>query len=389
MNAGDLQINIDGVKKHAQEKGIEQPKVFAVSALMEQQNDPDSGYPALRTFIEQNITGGKAPILKISSHIDTGQAILDKILGGITLRKEQNISDRDFLTEIESTVQDQEDIALRQVEILVENLLAGYDKAALDTEKDLRESLSLGSVLRRSFQSIWSSNEKDKNWLNHLKERLEQKLNTELQSRLATSLNDLSDSIQQMALLIEVKIKNHRSILPLGHEIFSTIAQKRSDVINTLQDSFAKFIKEEDNFKSETLLSKHAPKGGDILKGGGMAVIGMIISSLTKVAILDITGYVLTAVGVVFAGISIGWNKRKIIARYRETIAEGRVKLEREIKQSLSDYAQDIKSKVLSNFSAFQTFVATEEQNIQAISESSERIKHSLQDIKSEIKAGT
>ncbi|WP_205127207.1 hypothetical protein [Okeania hirsuta] len=39
MNEADLQVNIEGVRKHAFKKGISDPKVFALSAKQELEGD--------------------------------------------------------------------------------------------------------------------------------------------------------------------------------------------------------------------------------------------------------------------------------------------------------------------------------------------------------------
>ncbi|MBK8152172.1 MAG: hypothetical protein IPK61_03320 [Saprospiraceae bacterium] len=45
--------------------------------------------------------------------------------------------------------------------------------------------------------------------------------------------------------------------------------------------------------------------------GTGIAIVGAIITALTHGAVFDITGGVLTTLGLAFAGITLGLNKEK------------------------------------------------------------------------------
>ncbi|HRO72430.1 MAG TPA: dynamin family protein, partial [Saprospiraceae bacterium] len=76
----DLKINISGVIENAQKKGLNDPHVFAVSAKLELDKYYDiSGFKEVKNYITQNITGGKAPLLKFQSNINTMQMILQKL----------------------------------------------------------------------------------------------------------------------------------------------------------------------------------------------------------------------------------------------------------------------------------------------------------------------
>ena len=76
----DLKINFDGVVEHAKKKGISDPKVFAVSAKLEQADFHDiSGFKEIRSYIENNITGGKAPELKFQNNVHTLLTISAKL----------------------------------------------------------------------------------------------------------------------------------------------------------------------------------------------------------------------------------------------------------------------------------------------------------------------
>ncbi|HOY14440.1 MAG TPA: GTP-binding protein, partial [Saprospiraceae bacterium] len=107
--------------------------------------------------------------------------------------------------------------------------------------------------------------------------------------------------------------------------------------------------------------SKMAP---NLAAGGGIAIIGVIITALVNSAVFDITGGILTTVGVLFAGVSLGLNRRKILNKYSEEITKGRMMLEGEITDKLSDYTHKIKNKIDSNFITFDKHLENEQNAI-------------------------
>ena len=59
-----------------------------------------------------------------------------------------------------------------------------------------------------------------KDWLENLAKDLETKLNHELEAKLQESVVDLSDNVQQMAKIIDLKIRNSETILKNDHDLF-------------------------------------------------------------------------------------------------------------------------------------------------------------------------
>ena len=102
----------------------------------------------------------------------------------------------------------------------------------------------------------------------------------------------------------------------------------------------------------------------NLAAGGGIAIIGVIITALVNSAVFDITGGILTTVGVLFAGVSLGLNRRKILNKYSEEITKGRMMLEGEITDKLSDYTHKIKDKIDSNFITFDKHQENEQNAI-------------------------
>jgi GTPase SAR1 family protein len=363
MPQNDLDININGVHEYAQKKGMINPNVFAVSAKLEQEGNPyDSGFHQVRDYIYRNITGGKAPMLKLQNNVSTSLNIAEKIHNGLIIREQQFSADTDFRKDIQQTLSNQELKSSKQVDILSENLLATYDKITGQTEAELQDELSFGTLLKRSFASIFSKSESAQTKLESMAKDLENNLKIKLREKLDDNVNDLSDSIQQMAKIIDLKIRNSKTILSQDQEIFSDIADRRSNIMRELQDAFNKFINNGDNFKDETLFpAKGGNMTSNVTMGSGVAIIGMIVMAVANTAVIDITGGVVTTLGLIFAGVTIGLQRGKILNAYRTEIAKGRKNLELAVEEKLKTYVRHIKQRIDSNFAAFDNMLEEED----------------------------
>ncbi len=379
MNEADLAVNENGVKEYAAKKGIENPIVFSVSAKAEQEGELEtSGFLAMREYISQNITGGKAPILKLQNNIKTSQNINERIHQGLSLRQRQWQADVAFRDDIRATLDQQELKSSKQVDVLVENLLTSYDRITLKTERALNENLSFFSMIKRSFSSIFSKKESAKEWLENQAKTLEDDLNRELKAKLNDGVVDIAEHIQQMAKMIDLKIKTSSTILANDHEIFSDIAEKRANVLRELQEAFSKFLDRSENFADEGFFPEKANVSTNLATGSGIAVIGVILTTLTNTAVFDITGGILTGVGLLFAGVSIGAQRKKVINGYSVEIAKGRLQLEDEVNEKLKVYINHIKQKIDHNFGNFDEMLNQEEKQITTLVNQQEAIKSRL-----------
>lgn len=388
MQPDDLITNINGVKEYALKKGISEPKVFTTSALMEQKGQhEESGFKPVRSYIYDNITGGKAPYLKVLNNAETALNINDKIFKGVIIRKEQYESDSRFRADIRETLDHQEEKTKRQVKVLVENLLASYDRLTNKKKSELTKGSGVFSMLKRSVTSRFGSEKSPKEWLENIATDLEKDLNTEFKDKLQEGVIDIAGSIQDMGKLIDSKIKNSETILKNNHEIFSDIAERRANVLKDLQQAFSGFLKSSENFYDNELIQGANEIAPNLVKGGGIAIVGLILTTLTNTMLLDVTGGIFTAIGFVFAGVTVGLNRSKIIKGYENEVEKGRGKIKEEITEKLNAYTERIKSKIDDNFFRFDKLLEGERNTIEYLEKEHERISEEIGIIKNEIAA--
>lgn len=386
MTDADLITNIQGVQEYAIKQGISEPNVFAVSAKMELEgNHEESGYIAVRNYINQNITGGRAPFLKLLNLSDTCKTINDKIFQGVQIRKEQYDIDLKFRQEIKDVLDHQENKTKKQVDVLVENLLASYDRITNEKEKEISQGISFTSMLKKSFSSMLGWEKSPKDWLNDLAKDFEYQLNTSLKDKLNDGVIDIADNIQDMGKLVDLKIKDSTTILKDNHEIFADIAERRANVLKDLQQAFSNFLKQSENFYDEEVLNNSGSITPNLAAGGGIAAVGAIITVVLNGAVFDITGGILTAVGLAFAGVTVGLKRKKILRNFQAEIAKGRKRLEVEVSEKLKDYTSKIKNRIDQNFFAFDEHLEKEAQSLERFEETHQNIQNDLSGLKVEI----
>ncbi|MEL6193391.1 MAG: dynamin family protein [Bacteroidota bacterium] len=379
MPNDDLAINIKGVFDYALKKGISDPNVFAVSAKQEQEGElGESGFLGVRDYIQSHITGGKAPYLKLANNIDTALNINGRIRAGLHDREAQLASDRAFRVDIKETLVEQEGRSAKQVDLLVENVLGSYDKITRESKRKLSSGLGFFTLAKRSILSVFSKESSVKEWLDKMHKDLDRDLSDSFQDKLSDGVMDIAENIQQMAKIIDLKIKNSQTILKNNHDIFGNIADRRSVVLFELQERFKRFLKKEENFIGEEIFAGDVSFSPDIATGSGIAVVGVVLATVTQGMVLDITGGIVTTIGLLFAGITVSLKKNKFLTSYQKEIDEGRERLEKEIDGKLKSYIRHIKDQIDNNFRDFDAMLEIENKQILTLVEKNKQIEERL-----------
>lgn len=380
-SANELEVNLAGVAEKAQKEGIADPKVFAVSAKAEDEGDADSGYAPLRKYITDNITGGKAPGLKLNNSIITAQTINERIADGLLLRRRQFEADTFFRQDIQETLTEQTAQSNKQVDLMVENLLLTYDGITRTKLEELKGGLSIFGLMKRSFSATFGSTPDAKTWLGNLASELEADLNTRMRARLNENVVDLAESIQQMVKMIDLKIRNSETILKNDHELFSNIAERRENVLRDLQDQFNRFVSKTENFTDDSLFADRENLTPNLAAGGGIAALGVILMTLSTVSVFDISGGILTTIGVLFAGFSTRGKRKRIVDGFAAEIDTGRKKLADELEDKLKVYIANLRNKIEANFGRFDEALQREEKNLAILEGTHREIREELEEM--------
>ncbi len=387
MQEDDLATNVNGVIKQAKQKGIEHPKVFAVSALQELKDLKEiSGFKPLREFILDNITGVNAYKLKMQSNVETADQVLDNIKDGTKTRKKQLELDLQFREEVRDAMDQQEQKSYERVDKMVNNLLQDYDRITGEFRKEFVDGLNFFSLASRSVRSMFSSDEQSvKEWLNELTKRMETELQTNFQTKLEDGMNDISESIKTMVKMVDLKMKSSKTVLPTDHEIFGEIAERRQDAIKAIQTNYNNFVSNTENFIDEEVFPKTKNYAPDVALSGSLGIIGAILALSSQTLVIDITGGVIAGLGFLFAGGTLFFRKRKVIAAFDEEIAKGRKNLERVLQDQIKAYTHNIKERLDQNFDPFDIHVKQEAKSLEELEGKIERLDKDIDGLKVEL----
>lgn len=380
MPEEDLEVNIKGLKEFAIKKGVAEPTVFAVSAKQEiEGNYEESNFSTFRDYVKTHITGGKGSQYKIQNYIVSSNKIIEKIREGLEFRKKQWNLDVAFRKDIDEIMTKQYDKSINQVDLLVENTIGIYERTTREAQDELKTGLSVPSVLKRSFSAMFGSKKPLKKWLEEVARQMEKDLTNGLKNKLDIHVGDISDSIQQMAQLIDIKVQRSDVSLKNDPEFFKAITEKRIKVYQELKETFSEFLSHSDNFSDEKLFPNTKDLAPKVATGGGLAIIGILLTAFTQGAVLDVTGGVITGIGLLFTGASVGFQRKKIMKNFNEEIKTGKVKLEKELSDKLTIYIKDIKEKITDNFLKFDDLIKTEEVALKNLDDKLETIKSDLE----------
>ena len=252
-------------------------------------------------------------------------------------------------------------------------------------EDELKEGLSFFSVLKRSLSGIFSKSQSLKAWLEDFTSRLRADFGTGMQDKINDRVLDLAESIQQMAHTVDLQIRNSKTILANDHEIFSEIAQRRQNVLRELRDAFEQFLSKTENFTTKGLVDTDTRVGTNVAAGRGIAVVGIILAAVTHGMVFDITGGVLTALGFLAAGITLGFQRGKVIKQYREEMNKGRNRLEQELKLELYAYIEQLKTRMSSHFKKFDDLLRQETIDLSSLIEDLDKIRTDLKQIEQSV----
>lgn len=383
INENDLKINIEGTRKQAEKLGISSPQIFAVSAKLEREKHLDkSGFKEIRAYIRENITGGKAPQLKLKNSTETAQTILARIRNATNLRAEQLNADITFREIIRKNLDEQEKKSLNEANILTENLVGTFERITLETQQELDNGLSVGSVFSRAVGSLFSSNKESiKQWIARLSSQMSERMEKELNKKINEGVEDIANTIQQMGRIIELQLKQNPQLLKENNEIFGHIAEKRNRIVHELQKEFHQFMMNKENFLSKQFFPEETNFGTDIATGSGLAIIGAALTLLTQGAVFDITGGLITAVGLIFTGTSLVFQRQKIVGQYKSEVLKTKNALASEIHDKLHKYIHQLKKQLDGLFTDFDLMMDTEKLQISQLKSRIELIENQLKDL--------
>lgn len=386
MEPDDLAVNLAGVTKHAIQKGLNDPKVFAVSAKLEQKGQTEiSGFTAVRNYINETITGGNNTRLKVQSLLSTSKKIMTNISEGLILRKQQIEADEQFRNKVDLLLDNAEGKTDKQVNNLIDNVLNEYDSITTNISQEFQDGLGTFTLLKKSVLSIFDREASMKEWIEQLSERLEKELKPALERKLTEGVMNIADSIGQMAEIIDAEIRKNKSGIKSNNQVFADIANRRQDKLQKLQLNLESMVNNTSSFVNNDALRQSSAIVPNLATGGGLAIIGGVLAAATTTSAMDITGGILAGISLIGAGIVTSSQRKRVIKEFKQEISKGRLKLSEQMNEKLSSYTKEIRIKIDNNFLEFDTFLHQELKNFNSVADEFKNVQQQFNKLVQEL----
>jgi hypothetical protein len=125
----------------------------------------------------------------------------------------------------------------------------------------------------------------------------------------------------------------------------------------------------------------------NIATGGGLAAIGVILAAVTQGMVFDITGGVLTVIGLAVSSFTVSSKRKELFEEYEAAISKGKVALSTDITHRLNDYIVTIKDKTDRNFEDFDALLEIEERKVTQYSDKFEDIQGRIDELAEALKS--
>lgn len=327
-SAHELEINLDRVKQYARERNVQNPVVFAVSAKKEFEGAQDSGFAEFRQFLQNVVESGEVWKMKVEGSCDMVQKIADDLVARLSHEGqaigEDKVFYRDLLEKVESRRRKAE--SLRR--LVVDSLGVSYDRLTSRLERNFREGLGIGVILRRAIPFL---RDKDvKTWIADLQQKFQKQAKEEMDDQSKRASKDLSEEMKAMlddlSTAIEHRKKRHAQAERL-------VVSERSDILDRLSSQLQ-------DLRIADIVGEKGLQGSDLgmmtLTGGGIAALGAVIALSSHLIAFDITGGILAAVGAGLIAVTLLWKRSDIMNDFSKQLAKSRDEFRGRLEQEIS-----------------------------------------------------
>ncbi|NJO78805.1 MAG: hypothetical protein HC827_09930 [Cyanobacteria bacterium RM1_2_2] len=383
LKPADLETNIERVRAYASQKQIKSPIVFATSAEREFNGDQEtSGFVPVRNYIKEMVSSGESYKIKLRSVSGTTQKIIDSMATDIQALQTQLEVDRQTVYNIQSKIEAGRNRSHYEVENLAERLVGRYDTISARIKREFRESLSVFSVIRRSFAGIFNKEASMQTWINDFQERCERDLKSSLEEVSNEGSQHFVDGIRQLLEGVTQELNTIQASQVPNSSISIKILERRQEVIESVKSKVSQLFTDEG---LGLFLSSNADNlAAEVVGGAFVAVAGMVLKIIqftVAEAILDAIGIAFAGIGVVMFAAGIVWQRNRIINRFEEALDSEKDRFREEVTDRLNQKLSLIYEEVERIFVQFYDYVERETADVKPILERYQTIQTNAHDV--------
>jgi GTP-binding protein EngB required for normal cell division len=339
----ELDKNLDMVRTYARERNVSEPKIFPLSALREKQGAQDSGFAEFRAYLRSSVESGDVWQIKFDGACNILGQVIRSIRSDLHKAKSQTSDDLRLVDDLENTLTQRKTKIEGLRQLVIDSLLSTYDQLTDGLKKNFGSGLEVGTILRRSLPFVRDKTIKD--WLHQIEREFQSYSTDVINEAAAASSRQLEAEIASMIDAMESKVTGYMAKTAQPQQ---NLVDDREEIIRSLSDAM-----------NRDSLRKHLQKGlpedislqGNLLGGGGLVFIGASVALLTKIAIFEITGGILTAIGALLIAVTLLWKRGAVVKELNQKISQGRDNFEQRISTELTNLFERLFHEISHNLS--------------------------------------
>ena len=375
----ELRVNRQKVAEYAKERGIDEPVIFATSARLEMAGDPGSGFEDIRRFIRETVTGGRHFSLKLIALLDSGEQVLKQVYDALQQISKQLDTDR-VLAERIRRLLDQADADMQKdIRFLLDRLLDQYDRIGIQIKGAFEAGLSVGALYKRAFSGTFNRRKSVQGWLEELQQQFHDRVGVALDDVIQEGVRHFSVKLQQLADDLADGLKTVENAEVAA--IVPAVGADRDDIVKDIREKVRELVGTE--FAAQVLQANPENMPSRLMSGSALTLVGAILLSTTHVAFLDITGGILTGLGVFMAGGVLMAKKGKIIREFNRTLLDGRDRFEEQLSGRLKTKFGLIYDGVRRRVSPFFDSIEKRESQLVPLMADGKALQERLEDLRS------
>ncbi|MBD2255961.1 dynamin family protein [Pseudanabaena sp. FACHB-2040] len=367
----DLEKNVERVREYAHQKRIQSPTIFTTSAELELAGQSESsGFEPVRSYIRSMVSSGESYRIKLRSVSDTTRKIIENLSTDVRALQTQLDIDRETSATIQQKIQAGRKRSHYEIDTLAERLVARYDTIAARIKQEFRESLSVLTVVRRSFVGLFNKEESMQTWINDFKSHCEQTLKESLEEVSREGAQHFVDGIRQLLEGLTQDLNHLQSHQVQTSLISVKVLERRQEVIESVKAKVMTLLT--DQGLVHTLSADAESMASEIVGGAFVAVTGMILKIVefaVAEALLDAIGIAFAGIGLVVFAVGLVWQRDRIIRRFENALDNEKERFRIDVSTRLSEKLSIISEEVERTFLQFYEYVEREEQAVGPILE--------------------
>ncbi|MGD1854718.1 MAG: dynamin family protein [Leptolyngbyaceae cyanobacterium] len=372
-----LKTNIQQVRDYAAQKQISDPKVFATSAELEFEGDlTNSGFTPVRQYIRDMVSTGESCRVKLRSVSSTTQKLIEALTDDIQILQKQLQEDRATAARIRQQIEGGKVRSQVEIDTLVSRLSDRYDTISSRIKLEFRDSLSVMTVMRRSFVGIFNKEASLQTWINEFKDRCQEELKTSLEELSNEGAQHFVDGIRQLLEGLTVDLNSIQTHQLNSNAISIKILERRQEVIESVKAKVNNLLT--DDGLTRTLGSEAESMAAEIVGGAFVAVAGTILNIVefaVAEAIMNAIGIAFAGIGVIFLAIGIAWQRKRIITKFEHALDSEKYRFKSDVADRLNQKLSLIYEEVERIFVQFYDYVERETADVTPVVEQYDAIQ--------------